>query len=79
MSTSNTRYVISQGCVKYQFDRLTDLVNAFTVNRFLDASKRFHLVVVNRQHTSQGTIDKPVSTILEWSGIVAYWNEVHYS
>jgi len=71
-------YVISQGCRKYTFTRLTDLVKAFTVNRFLKTAEPFHLVVVKREHTATGTIDTPVNTILEWSGIVAYWNEVYY-
>ena len=72
------RYVISQGTVKFKFDRITDLVNAFTVNRFLDPNQRFHLVVVERQHTTVGTVDKPIETIFEWSGLVNHFNQITY-
>ena len=76
--SQGTHYIISQGCVKYKFDRLTDLINAFTVNRYLNPEERFHLVVVSRQQTLAGTIDKPLQTIFCWADVVRYWDNVHY-
>ena len=76
--TTRTRYEISQGCKKYSFDKLTQLVDAFTVNRYLDPNERFHLTVVTLTDTEHGTIRQPVTTIFEWIGVKAYWSHVFY-
>ena len=76
---NRVRFEISQGCKKYSFDTFLQLSNAFLIDRYLNTSAMFHLVVVELVDTEQGTIKEPITTIFEWIGVKEFFSKEFYT
>ena len=70
-------FYICQGPNLYTFDRVTTMVNAFTVDRFINPNEPFHLVVNMASTTDEGTVDKSIDQAFDWSGIQRIWNDIY--
>ena len=70
-------FVVCQGANLWTFDRITATVDAFTVDRYIDPSQPFHLVVNLSTTTASGTVDKSVGQAFDWAGVKRIFTEVY--